>query len=239
MVAPNRIAEVAAAVGEPARAAMLTTLMDGRALTASELARVAGVMPQTASAHLARLVAAGLVHREKQGRHQYHRLADASVARMLEGLMLHAAGDSIARPAPRTGPRDQALREARTCYDHLAGRLGVAVTDALVGRGLVELSAEGGLVTQAGATFLERLGVDLAPLRLGQAASGGRVLCRPCLDWSERRPHLAGRLGAAICTHFLQDGWIARIDGSRAVRLTRKGESLLFKRFGIKKPLSL
>lgn len=125
MVSTNKIAEVAAVVGEPARAAMLTALMDGRALTATELANVAGITPQTASTHLSRLTGAGLVTVQKQGRHRYHRLASVGVARMLEGLMQHVSANAAQRAAPRTGPRDEALRRARTCYDHLAGRLGV------------------------------------------------------------------------------------------------------------------
>lgn len=238
MVTPNRIAQIAAAMGEPARAAMLTALMDGRALTASELAGMAGVTPQTASAHLARLAEAGLVSRDKQGRHQYHRLADASVAHMLEGLMRHAAAQPAQRAAPRTGPREQSLREARTCYDHLAGGLGVAIADALVARGHVDLSGEAGIVTEQGTAFLTDLGIAPQRLGAGRARASGRVLCRPCLDWSERRPHIAGRLGAALCSHWLEQGWVERVGDSRAVRVTRKGERLFWQHFGIKKPLS-
>jgi DNA-binding transcriptional ArsR family regulator len=228
MVSPNRIAEVGAVVGEPARAAMLTMLMDGRALTAAELAGVAGITPQTASTHLARLVAADLVKVEQQGRHRYHRLANRDVARMLEGLMQHASGGQRGRRAPRTGPRQEALRRARTCYDHLAGRLGVAIADQLVRQGHVEIDEEVGVVTAAGAKFFARIGI-LVPDTEWSGRRVTRPLCRPCLDWSERRLHLAGRLGAAICRHSFEAGWLRRIQGSRAVAITPKGQAALAK----------
>src|SRR6185503_10918079 len=180
-----RFSEVASLAGDPARAGMLHALMDGRALTASELAGVAGVTPQTASGHLARMTSAGLVHVEKQGRHRYHRLATPAVAQMLESIMQVASGLEAMRPAPVTGPRDAALRAARTCYDHLAGHLGVALTDALVTRGHVELMHDAGLVTDAGIALFERIGIDVDSLTAGRGSSA-RVLCRPCLDWSER-----------------------------------------------------
>lgn len=231
MVSPNKIAEVAAVVGEPARAAMLTVLMDGRALTASELASVAGVTPQTASTHLARLVAVELISVETQGRHRYHRLANPGVARMLEGLMQHASASDWTRRAPRTGPRDEALRHARTCYDHLAGRLGVAIADALVERGHVEMAEEAGLITDLGAEFFARVGIEFSG-----AVTGGRLvsrpMCRLCLDWSERRSHLAGRLGAALCRHSFEAGWVRRIEGTRAVSVTPKGRTAVAKYFG-------
>jgi DNA-binding transcriptional ArsR family regulator len=231
MVAPNRLAEVAAVMGDPARAAMLSVLMDGRALTASELAGVAGITPQTASTHLARLAAAQLVSIEQQGRHRYHRLASSSVARMLEGLMLHAARSDGTRRVPRTGPRDEALRRARTCYDHLAGRLGVALADRLVERGHVEIEDDTGQITAAGALFFAKIGVVLPEARAGRSA--GRPVCRMCLDWSERRPHLAGHLGAALCRHSLEAGWLRRIDGSRAVVVTPKGRQAFTKVLGV------
>jgi DNA-binding transcriptional ArsR family regulator len=229
MVTSNRIAEVASVIGEPARAAMLTALMDGRALTAAELAGVAGITPQTASTHLARLIGAELVTVEKQGRNRYHRLAGPAVARLLESLMRHTTGGVARLRVPRTGPRDEALRRARTCYDHLAGRLGVAITDVLVAQGHVEIDDEAGLITEGGAAFFARIGIALpeASRRLT------RPLCRPCLDWSERRPHLAGRLGAAICTHGFDAGWLRRIDGTRAVSVTPKGQAAMAKIFGI------
>jgi DNA-binding transcriptional ArsR family regulator len=153
-----RFAEIAALAGDPARAAMLQALMDGRALTASELARTAGITAQTASSHLARLTASGLLTAAKQGRHRYHRLASPAAARMIESIMQVAAG---LQPVKRlsVGPRDAALRAARTCYDHLAGQLGVALTDAMVGRGHVELDADAGLITEPGLAFFARIGL--------------------------------------------------------------------------------
>src|SRR6516162_9513334 len=159
MVTTTSLAELAALVGDPARANMLMALMDGRALTATELAHTAGVTPQTASGHLARLSTVGLVGVEKQGRHRYHRLASRDIARMLEGMMNIAA--TIAAPRGKrvvVGPRDQALRAARTCYDHLAGRLGVAIADTMTAEGRIELGAEGGVVTEEGLRFLRSLG---------------------------------------------------------------------------------
>lgn len=231
MVSPNRLAEIATVIGEPARAAMLTALMDGRALTATELAHVAGITPQTASAHLARMLAADLLKVEQQGRHRYHRLAKPSVAGMLEGLMLHAADSDSARKAPRTGPRDDAMRTARTCYDHLAGRLGVAIADALVAQRYIALDDDLAMITPRGARFFE------AQKLLARDDSGAtrnkRPLCRACLDWSERRPHLAGRLGAAICTYAFEQGWIRRVAASRALTVTPKGRTALKDVFGI------
>jgi DNA-binding transcriptional ArsR family regulator len=231
MTNQSHFTEIAALAGDPARAGMLHALLDGRALTASELARVAGVTPQTASGHLARLSAAGLVRVAKQGRHRYHRLASPAVAQMMESIMQVAAG--LARPQLTVGPRDQALRAARTCYDHLAGTLAVALADALVGAGHVELSDDSGLVTESGLALLGRVGVDVAALGSAKGKRGGRLACRPCLDWTERRPHLAGRLGAALCTHCLAQGWIRRVDGSRAVTVTPKGERGFRESFGV------
>ncbi|MGX7707535.1 ArsR/SmtB family transcription factor [Methylobacterium sp. Gmos1] len=234
MVTVSALARTAALVGDPARAGMLALLMDGRALTAAELARAAGVTPQTASGHLAQLAEAGLLTVARQGRHRYHRLASPAVARMLEGVMAVAAGAAPVptRPAARSpGPRDAALREARTCYDHLAGRLAVAMADALVARGAVELGEDGGALTTAGEVFLHGLGVDLAAASETNR-SRRRVFCRPCLDWSERRPHIAGALGAALLATCLDRGWVRRREGSRAVAVTPAGVTALGRAFG-------
>jgi len=218
-----RFSEVASLAGDPARAGMLHALMDGRALTASELAGVAGVTPQTASGHLARMTAAGLVQVEKQGRHRYHRLASPAVAQMMESIMQVASGlEATRRPTPVTGPQDAALRAARTCYDHLAGRLGVALADALVAAGYVELDRDAGLVTESGIAFFARIGIDVAALTAGHVKRA-RVLCRACLDWSERRPHLGGAVGAALCACSFEAGWIRRVKGTRAVAVTPRG----------------
>jgi len=230
MVNTNQLAEIGALVGEPARAAMLMALMDGRALTAGELAHCAGVTAQTASSHLARLNAASLLKVERQGRHRYHRLASPAVARMLEGLLELAASSA---PPPRpvvTGPRDMAMRQARTCYDHFAGGLGVAITDALVAKGVLEFDDEAGLVSPDGIAFLAGLGLAIG----SGARRSSRPVCRPCLDWSERRPHVAGQVGAAICRHFFEHGYVRRIDGSRALRVTPPGRTALRRMFGVR-----
>lgn len=225
-------AEVASLAGDPARAGMLHALMDGRALTASELAEVAGVTAQTASGHLSRMVTAGLLAVEKQGRHRYHRLASPAVAQMMESIMRVASDLEPVRRRLVVGPRDAALREARTCYDHLAGRLGVALTDALVMNGYAELVSDGGVITKSGAGFLGKIGIDVAALQARRGTRPARILCRPCLDWSERRPHLAGALGAALCTHSLARNWVRRMDGTRAVAITAKGHRVFREEFG-------
>jgi DNA-binding transcriptional ArsR family regulator len=233
MASQARFAEVAALAGDPARASMLHALMDGRALTASELARAAGIAPQTASGHLAKMTAAGLLAAQSQGRHRYHRLASPAVARMMESIMQVAAD---AQPMRRivVGPREETLRAARTCYDHLAGRLGVALADAMVGRGYLELDSDAGLLTEPGLAFLHRLGIGADTLAGSRGGRGRRVMCRPCLDWSERRPHLAGMVGAALCTHCLDKGWVRRIDETRAVAVTPKGQRALREAFDIR-----
>ena len=233
MASNARFAEVAAIAGDPTRAGMLHALMDGRALTASELAHVAGIAPQTASGHLARMTAVGLLTVEKQGRHRYHRLATAAVAHMLESIMQVASELEPARKRLVVGPRDAALRKARTCYDHLAGQLGVALADALVAAGHAELASDGGIVTDTGVEFLGRIGIDMTAMRAHRARKSGRVLCRPCLDWSERRLHLAGMVGSAICAHSFDMGWIRRSEGTRAVLITPKGQRVFREQFGL------
>ena len=212
------LAEIAALIGSPARANILTALLDGRSLTAKELAHAAGVSPQTASGHLARLTEAKLLTIARQGRHSYFRLASPLVGRMLESIMAVAA-DGPPRYQPRWRGGDM-LRTARTCYDHLAGRLGVALADTLVQREHVVLAEDGGVVTPAGEDFLSRFGIELSNLGRGR-----RAFCRPCLDWSERRPHLAGSLGAAIACRCFELGWIARQRDTRAVHVPLQGRT--------------
>ncbi len=220
------IAEVAALVGNPARANVLIALLDGRALTATELAYAAGVSPQTTSGHLAKLSEAKLLVVAKQGRHSYYRLASPLIGRMLEGIMAVAADGP-----PRYRPRwhgDDALRTARTCYDHLAGRLGVALADALTTRDQVVLNDDGGVVTPAGEAFLLEFGIDVQAM-----SPTKRAFCRPCLDWSERRPHLAGVVGAALATRCFELGWVARVRDTRAVRISPKGRDGFAHSFGV------
>lgn len=221
----NTIAEVASLMGDAARANMLSALMGGQALTAGELARVAGITPQTASGHLAKMTEGRLLAVEAQGRHRYYRLASGGVADAMQALMALAA-DGRRRHHP-VGPKDAALRLARTCYDHMAGRLAVAMADALSAEGRVVLSDGAALVTDAGRQFFLDLGLDM------DAASPRRPLCRTCLDWSERRPHLAGRLGSALLARALALGWIARTPESRALRLTDAGEDGFRRAFGL------
>jgi len=220
------IAEVAALVGNPARANVLMALLDGRALTATELAFAAGVSPQTTSGHLSKLTGAKLLALTKQGRHSYYRLASPLIGQMLEGIMAVAA-DGPARYRPKWRG-DDALRTARTCYDHLAGRLGVALADALTQRDHVVLSDDGGMVTPAGETFLLGFGIDVRAV-----GAGRRAFCRPCLDWSERRPHLAGIVGAALAGRCFELGWINRIRDTRAVLVPAAGQRGFAETFGI------
>ena len=223
---PIALAEIGALLGDPARANMLLALIAGRALTAGELAWSARVTAQTASGHLAKLTETGLLAVERQGRHRYFRLASPLVAQMLEGMQVVASLQAPPRyrPASRI---DDALKAGRTCYDHLAGRLGVAIADAMTARGHVVLSGDGGEATQAGLDFLRGFGVDTGPPK------GRRCFCRPCLDWSERRPHIAGALGQGLALRCFALGWIERVRDSRAVAVTRKGSEGLKQTFGI------
>ena len=199
------IARIAALIGDSARAEVLTALMADRALTATELAAVAGVTKQTISAHLAKLLDAGLLTVEHQGRHRYFRLADRDVAHLLESLM---------NVAFRAG--------ARMCYDHLAGEVGVQFYEALVRQGLLDATPQGAAVTPAGAQWFAQVDIDTTAL-----AQQRRMLCRPCLDWSERRHHLGGALGAALLQRLFDGGWAHRAQGSRVVHFTARGELAL------------
>lgn len=228
MVNTSRLAEIASLVGDPSRAAMLSALMDDRALTATELANEASITPQTASTHLSQLVTGQLLRVEKHGRHRLHRLASAEVARMLEGILQIAVGTEVHERSSSSA--ESHFRSARTCYDHLAGRLGVAIADKLVGQGAVELSDEAALLTQDGVEFLNRLGIAAPNGCKGQLA---RPICKPCLDWTERRLHIGGKLGTAILAHCLQSGWVRRTRGSRALETTLKGQLAFRKHFGI------
>jgi DNA-binding transcriptional ArsR family regulator len=228
MKAGPDIAMVAALVGDPARSNMLTALMTGRALTASELAQEAGITPQTASSHLAKLEAGGLIEPEKQGRHRYYRLTGPDVAGVLEGLAGLAARAGHMRV--RTGPKDPALRRARICYDHLAGDLGVQMLDSMKKQRLVRASKQAIELTHEGRRFM----ADALQIDTDALAHPRRPVCKACLDWSERRHHLAGMLGAAMMARFTELKWAARDDapGSRVVNFTRNGEKRFAALFG-------
>ena len=226
----NRIAHIAALVGEPARTAMLLELMDGRALTALELARAGGVSAQTASRHLSQLVQAALLQVEQLGRHRYHRLASAEVAHMLEGIM-QIAGQSLPRRAVQSGPRETSMRMARMCYDHIAGRLGLAIAERLQQQGAIVLEGGAGHVTERGHEVLQRWGLALPDP--ATAPAGRRPWCRPCLDWSERKSHIAGRLGALLCSHSLEQGWLTRKPSARVLAISPHGAQALRRLLGL------
>ena len=210
------IAHVAALIGDPARANMLTALMSGKALTVSELAEEAGVTIQTASSHLSKLDDGGLLRPRKQGRHKYFALASEEVAHVLEGLMGLAAGTGHLRK--RTGPRDAALRQARVCYNHLAGDMGTHMFDSLMAQGHLRLNGEDLELTETGATFAKDLGVDVEGLCKARAP-----VCLECLDWSERRSHLAGSLGRAFLSRFEELCWAKRDRKTRVVTFSMTG----------------
>lgn len=218
------IASVAALIGDPARANMLTALMDGRALTVSELAEAGGITLQTASGHLAKLDAAGLLRAEKQGRHRYFRLSGHDVAQVLEALMGLAQRTGAVRV--RTGPRDEAMRTARICYDHLAGARGVALLDGFVCQGFIS-SGDDPMVTAEGRNFFVGLGLDVSAM-----ARSRRPLCRRCLDWSERRAHLGGALGARLLDWVIERDWARRKEG-RVIAFTLTGAKAFDATFGL------
>lgn len=220
------IARIAALIGDPARANMLTALMSGKALTVSELAEEAGVTIQTASSHLSKLEEGGLLRPRKQGRHKYFSLAGDEVAQVLEGLMGLAAGAGHLRR--RTGPQDTQLRRARVCYNHLAGDMGTQLFDSLIARGFLTADAEELLLTDAGADFVARFEIDLDDLRRKRTP-----LCRECLDWSERRSHLAGSLGRAFLARFEELSWATRDPKTRVVVFSRTGVKEFEQLFGV------
>ncbi|WP_327182187.1 ArsR/SmtB family transcription factor [Streptomyces sp. NBC_01334] len=258
------LAALAGLVADETRAVCLLALLDGRAWTAGELARHAGVAPSTLSEHLGKLVAGGLLAEERQGRHRYVRLADTRVAQLVEDLAAQVAPRPAHRPRTlRAASAGSAMARGRTCYDHLAGRLGIAVTDALTAHGLLSAVSEPGgrsdgkeagpaaggpaapaspkgppassasreratgfLLTEAGLRWFEGSGIALD-------RATRRPLARACLDWTERRPHLAGAAGAALCRHALDAGWCVRIGSERAVKVTAVGERALAELLGI------
>jgi DNA-binding transcriptional ArsR family regulator len=220
------IARLGALIGDPARANMLTALIDGKALTPSELAAVAGVTLPTTSAHLSKLIDGGLVAQRKQGRHRYVTLADQNVAALLERMLGLAAEKGHVRV--HTGPKDPALRKARVCYNHLAGELAVQMYDSMCAHGLLTEQSGESTLTKDGEQRIIALGVDVAPL-----VSKRRPLCKPCLDWSARRSHLAGALGSALLNRFYELRWASREHGTRVVHFTKQGESAFRREFPV------
>jgi DNA-binding transcriptional ArsR family regulator len=226
--AAQAVAKLAALFADRTRAAMCVALLDGRAWTAGELAHYAGVARSTASEHLDLLVSADVLAQERQGRHRYLRLAGQPVAELVETLASYAPPGGDPPRTLRAVTARAALARARTCYDHLAGALGVAVAEAMTERGLLS-RADGWAMTGAGLEWLQTLGADTRALRATR-----RVMVRPCLDWTERRPHLAGSAGAAVCSRLFAAGWIERIGSQRAVRLTPAGEAALRDQLGLR-----
>ncbi len=222
----NSVARIASLIGEPARTAMLMQLLDNRAMTATELARSARISPATASRHLALLVEAKLLELTASGRHRYHRIASGQVAEILEGLLrvAGASGSSVMRV--QTGPKDEAMRRVRLCYSHLAGRLGVAIALRLQQDGAVRLQDDAGWVTNLAPASFARLGLAFGLPQVA-ADQGHQSLCRPCMDWSERQSHLAGRLGTAICHHCIDRGWLTRGRDARAMDISPPGRLAL------------
>lgn len=210
------IAHIAALIGDPARANMLTALMSGKALTVTELAEEAGVTVQTASSHLSKLDEGGLLRPRKQGRHKYFALASDEVAHVLEALMGLAARSGYLRK--RTGPRDAELRQARVCYNHLAGDMGTQLFDSLMSHGHLVLDGDALELTKTGTAFANEFEIDIESLRKARAP-----VCRECLDWSERRSHLAGSLGRAFLRRFEELSWARRDQRTRVVTFSRNG----------------
>ncbi len=218
------IALLGSLIGDPARANMLSALMSGKALTASELALVAGVTGSTASSHLKKLLEAGLLRQRRQGRHRYFALSDDDVSSVLEALMGLAAKRGHMRM--RTGPKDPMLRKARVCYNHLAGEMGVQLFDSLVAQQFLRAKGDELCLTSAGHLFVCEFGIDVKAL-----GSARRPLCKSCLDWSVRKTHLAGSLGTAFLDHFNKIGWTKRREGSRIIAFSKSGEKKFLSQF--------
>ena len=217
MVDGPDISITAAMMGDPARANMLQALMSGLSLTATELANEAGVTRSTTSGHLAKLEDAGLVVSTRQGRHRYFRIANLDVAHAIEALVTVAARAGHLRTRP--GPKDEAMRRARSCYDHLAGRLAVDLFEDWVALGVLDQDDDSASLTIEGRVYLADRGIDVTSLLKSR-----RPLCRICIDWSERRNHLGGSVGAAVLTHALVKSWATRDAGTRVVRFSGNGE---------------
>jgi len=217
------ISSLAALISEPARGRILIALLGGRSLPATELAQRAGITCQTASSHLAKLIEGRLLQVIPQGRHRYYRIANARVAELLESMARFAPRKETYRSEPKSP-----IQIARTCYNHLAGSLGVRITDAIVGLRLLREVGRDYQLTKKGAHWFSELGIDTGALR-----KSGRIFARQCLDWSERRNHLAGALGSALAEHLFERSWIEHVRESRAVRITELGRRELKRRLGV------
>ena len=227
MLVDKNIGFIAALISEPSRAAILMALMDGGALPAGELAHQARIAPQTASSHLSKLVAGELLVVERRGRHRYYRLAGSEIGQALEMLLALAPQTPLLQR--QLAEPDGPIRVARTCYDHLAGRLGVGVTQALLKRKVIATDDEQYRVTKKGETWFAEFGIDL-----DQARQSRRVFAKQCLDWTERQPHLAGALGAAVLNRLIEQKWIARVKGDRSLRIAHRGKEMFLQAFDIR-----
>jgi DNA-binding transcriptional ArsR family regulator len=226
MSTANELAEIGALFGDPVRANMVTLLLDGRRHTAGELAASAGVARSTASWHLSRLEDGFLVDSVRSGRNRYFKLPSSATAQLIETALTLATQERRRhRPATRA---DEIMKNARTCYDHLTGHLGVMLTDALIKKRWIVLSTDGGEVTRRGERGLAEFGLDLAQIK-----SQKHIYCRPCLDWTERRFHVAGAIGAAIARRCFELGWVERLPGSRALKVSKSGDAGFARTFGI------
>lgn len=214
---PN-MAEIGSLLGETSRATMLASMMDGRFHTASELAYMAAIKPQTASFHLSKLVEGQLVRVEKQGRHRYFQLAGEEIAQLLESFLAISPPPEVR--SLKQSSQMKLLQDARTCYDHLAGKLGVQLAESLLNAGFLKLVEKQFLITEEGAQFFTDFGLDLDDLKRKR-----RSFSHACLDWSERRYHLAGALGEGMLTHFLSLGWVTRVPSIRAIKVSEKGRA--------------
>ncbi|PAE98197.1 ArsR/SmtB family transcription factor [Shouchella clausii] len=222
---PN-VAIVASLVSEPSRAAILTALLDGRFHPASELAYMAGIKPQTASFHLAKMVDADVIAVEKQGRHRYYGIQDPEIAKIMESLLSIAPPQKI--KSFNQASQDKAIRSARTCYDHLAGALGVKVTDSLLNMNVIREDKDGFVVTESGEEFFQAFQINLKKVRKKR-----RSFSHKCLDWSERRHHLAGALGNALLEKFIELNWVQRLPKTRAIQITDEGKQGLKETFSL------
>lgn len=222
----DQFKEVAALIGDPTRAAVMWTLLDGKAFTATELSIAADTTPQNMSMHLSKLLHAGLLSVENQGRHRYYKFSRPDIAYAIEAMANLIPGVDK-KKLPQTGNNNTAIRHCRTCYDHLAGKTGVAITDSLLRQKIILIKENDFMLSPKGKIWFSSIGIQVDDLQTGR-----RPLLRRCLDWSERRPHMAGTLGALLLDKMLEDDWIRRTRNSRVIVITARGEKMIQKQFG-------